>query len=166
MAKEKTIIDEKDVIEPKKIETTSTDEIADYFKQFNKGATIETLEKDNQEATAQSVAEDSQPKKRRRRTKKKMIVSGEILTGALFLTIIDMLLPMLIAIVNNYASKNKIKHEDLQLTREQQKQLEPIADEVMKEIEMNANPVAIMIIAMAGIYGMNFMAAKFNVNTV
>ena len=89
-------------------------------------------------------------------------ITGEIISGVLFLTLIDMLFPMLIAGLNNIASKDKIKYEHLQLTDKQKKELEPVANEVAKRIALTGNPIVLMCIAMGGIYGLNFAMLKMN----
>ncbi len=94
--------------------------------------------------------------------KEKMEISGSLIDGALFIMLVDMLLPLLITVANNQLSKDKIDIEDLQLTDKQKKDLSPIADEVVKKISLEANPIWLMVIAMGGIYGINFMVAKQN----
>lgn len=98
--------------------------------------------------------------KHRGPAKEKMEISGSLIDGALFIMLIDMLLPLLITVANNQLSKDKIDIEDLQLTEKQKKDLAPISDEVVKKLSMEANPVWLLIIAMGGIYGINFMVAK------
>lgn len=88
-------------------------------------------------------------------------LSGEILTGALFITLIDLCLPMIIAGLNNRFSKSKIKASDLYLTAKQKSELSPIADKVVKQFDFNANPNALLVISMIGIYGANFAMLKF-----
>ncbi len=88
-------------------------------------------------------------------------LSGEILTGALFITLIDLCLPMIIAGLNNRFSKQKIKASDLYLSAKQKSELAPIADKVVKQFDFNANPNALLIISMLGIYGANFAMLKF-----
>lgn len=103
--------------------------------------------------------------KPKRRNKKKMdaqFISGDIISGALFLTFIDMLLPMAIATANNTLSDDKVSAKSMQLTQTQKNELEPIADALMKEIQIKANPLVILIVSMISVYGMNFVQAKFS----
>jgi hypothetical protein len=94
---------------------------------------------------------------------KEMQISGSLIDGALFIMLVDLLFPLIITLVNNKVSKDKVDVEDLQLTEKQKKDLEPIATEAMKSMSMKANPMLLMLISFAGIYGINFMAAKTNV---
>jgi hypothetical protein len=87
-------------------------------------------------------------------------ISGEIISGALFMTMIDLLLPLLFITANNYFSKTKIKAEDLQLTDKQKNELEPIAEKVAAQVRLTANPTVVLIFTLAGIYGLNFIKAK------
>lgn len=95
--------------------------------------------------------------------KKEMEISGSLIDGALFIMLVDLLFPLIITLVNNKVSKDKIDVEDLQLTEKQKKDLEPIATEAVKSLSMKANPMMLMFISFAGIYGINFMAAKTQV---
>lgn len=88
------------------------------------------------------------------------VLSGAVIDGALFLMLIDLLVPFLISVLNNKFSDKKIKDSDLQLTSEQKKKLEPLADRVVQMMSLKANPVVLLTMAMTGIYGLNFMAAK------
>ncbi len=85
---------------------------------------------------------------------------SDLLTGALFISMIDILLPLLIEVVNNKFSKDKIKASDLTLTAEQQKRLSPIADELVKRLNLDLHPGLLLILGLAGIYGLNYAAIK------
>jgi len=87
-------------------------------------------------------------------------LGGAFLTGALFLTMIDLLFPMLIAVVNNQFTKTKIDPDNLRLDASQKKELQPVADEVVKYINFEANPVVLLLIGLGGVYGMNFYIQK------
>jgi hypothetical protein len=87
-------------------------------------------------------------------------ISGDLINGALFLMLIDLIMPMLIAFMNNKTSKKKIDASDLQMTEKQKKDLEPIANSVTKMLNINAHPVTALVIALAGIYGINLVALK------
>lgn len=104
--------------------------------------------------TAKKQAEKNAP------PKEVMEISGTLIDGALFIMLIDLLFPLAITFLNNKASKAKIKVEDLQLTEKQKRDLQPVSDEVVKYLMLRANPIWLMAIAMTGIYGINFMAAK------
>lgn len=87
-------------------------------------------------------------------------LSGELLTGALFLTLVDLLFPIIICGINNRFTKDKIKASDLSLTEKQKKEIAPIADRVLKQINVQANPTLLLFLSMVGIYGANFAVAK------
>jgi len=87
-------------------------------------------------------------------------LSGELLTGALFLTLIDLLFPIVIAGINNRFSKDKINASALSLTEKQKKEIAPIADRVLKQINVQANPTLLLFLSVVGIYGANFAVAK------
>jgi len=91
----------------------------------------------------------------------KMELQGSsLIDGALFIMLIDMLFPLIITALNNKFTDSKIKLEDLQLNDKQKKDLTPVADEVIKKLSLQANPIWLLVIAMSGIYGINYMAAK------
>lgn len=87
-------------------------------------------------------------------------ISGEILTGALFLTLIDLVMPVLIIGLNNRFSDQKMNAKDLKLSDKQKAELAPIADKVVKQLNINANPNMLLIVSMFGIYAANFVALK------
>lgn len=92
-------------------------------------------------------------------------IEGEaLISGALMLMLIDLALPNLISFANNKFNKKgkKIKASDLQMTEEQRRDLEPLADQVAKEMMLKASPLSVLIISMIGIYGINFMMLKAN----
>lgn len=91
-------------------------------------------------------------------------VSGVLIDGAIFILMVDMVFPLAIALVNNYFSEDKINPERLKLTPEQRKQIEPIIDKVMKNITMTGNPFVILFFTLVTAYGVNFMAAKFDLD--
>lgn len=88
-----------------------------------------------------------------------MEVSGEILTGAMCLTMIDFIIPMLISMTHNFMAKTKINYEDLKLTDKQRNELTPVANNVVKALKLNANPVAIAIVSLLCIYSVQTMVA-------
>lgn len=87
-------------------------------------------------------------------------ISGSIISGALFLTIINLLFPMLFSVVNNMVSKKKIAFEDLQIDDKTLKQLDELSDKALKHIKIEANPVAVLLVTMVGLYAMQFMTVR------
>lgn len=103
---------------------------------------------------------NSDGKKERKKRVKDSIDSDPLLNGALFLTLIDVIIPLVLCGVNNYMSGTKVNPDDLQLTEKQKNQLAPLAEKVVQKYNMNIDPTAGLIIAIVGIYGMNFLALK------
>lgn len=84
-------------------------------------------------------------------------LSGEILSGLMFITLIDMLFPLLITTVNNLYSKKKVKADQLKLTAKQKNELAPICDKIVEKWNITADPVWLLLISMVGIYGVNYI---------
>lgn len=91
---------------------------------------------------------------------KSQTLGGSVLTGAMFLTMVDLIIPLAIAGANNYLSKDKIKPSDLKLQKSQINELAPLCDEVLKQWQISARPEYLLAISMVGIYGLNFFMAK------
>lgn len=89
-----------------------------------------------------------------------MTLDSELLSGALFLTLIDLIVPSIIVFLNNKVSKKKIEVDQLSLTPKQKAELERVADAVVKKINFNGSPVTLLLVSLLGIYGVNFMALK------
>lgn len=87
-------------------------------------------------------------------------ISGMLIDGALFLTLIDLIFPLIISIINNRFTDDKINPEQLQMTKEQKNQLTPVCDKVMNQLSISGNPMVILLLGMFAVYGLNFMAAK------
>ena len=87
-------------------------------------------------------------------------ISGDIISGALFLTIINVLCPMLFSLVNNMVSKKKIAYEDMQIDEKTLKQLDELSNKALKHIKIEANPVGVLLFTMVGLYAMQFMTIK------
>jgi hypothetical protein len=85
---------------------------------------------------------------------------SSILTGAMFITLIDLVFPMLIELGNNLLTKQKISANDLKLTKVQKDELQPLADLVVKQINFTGNPIWLLALSLIGTYAMNFMVLK------
>jgi hypothetical protein len=92
-------------------------------------------------------------------------LTGDLIDGGLFLTMINLIFPMLIAFANNYFSDDKINPEKLKLTKEQIKDLTPITDQAMKQISLTGNPIVILCIGLCAAFGINLMALKMEQQT-
>lgn len=88
------------------------------------------------------------------------VLTGEIISGALFLTMIDMIFPMVLAGVNNQFSKVKIDADKMQLTDKQKKELEPLFNAIVKAINFEGNPVLLGVVGLGSIYAMNFIMQR------
>ncbi len=89
-----------------------------------------------------------------------MSISGEILSGTLFLTLIESFMPILIGILNEQFDNKKVDIKKLKLTAGQKKELSPICDEVVKHFNITGNPVMLLIGSLIGIYGINYMSLR------
>lgn len=87
-------------------------------------------------------------------------IKSVILSGILFITLIDIFLPLVISLIHGLLSKKPLPMEKLQLTDEQRNQLAPMGDAVVDYYKLNGNPAAVLFITMAGLYGMNYMLAR------
>lgn len=87
-------------------------------------------------------------------------IQNSLITGSLFLLVVDLVIPFTIAAVNNWFSKTKIDSSKLGLTEKQKKDLEPLCNEVVKYLNLNANPVVIFIVSYGAICVMNYMLQK------
>jgi len=89
-----------------------------------------------------------------------VIGENPIITGGLLMLLIDLVLPNVIALINNKVSKSKITASSLQLSEDERRQLEPLADQVAREMSVKANPLTVLIISLVGMYGMKLMTQK------
>jgi hypothetical protein len=94
------------------------------------------------------------------RNETKVIKGNNLLTGLMMLTFIDLIFPLVITVVNNRFTKKSIKSHQLKLSKTQKNELTPLADEVVKMLDIEANPLHMLIISMIGVYGLNLMEAR------
>ena len=100
------------------------------------------------------------PLKKKTRRSKKAVVSGEIMTGAMFLFLIDTIFPSVICAVNNRFSDKKVSPEKLMLTANQKKELEPLAQQVAEHLQAKGDPVTMFAITLLSLYGLNLMMQR------
>jgi len=86
------------------------------------------------------------------------IGDNPMLSGSMIILMIDLIIPNLICFAGNRFTKKKIKPQRLQMTSKQREELEPIAEKVAQQMALKANPMAVLIISLLGIYGVNFMS--------
>lgn len=87
-------------------------------------------------------------------------INNQLISGSLFITLIDYVFPLIIGFINNRFSKTKIDGSKLKLTDEQRKDLKPLADEAVKYMNLSANPVLLFTLSLGGLYVMNFFLQK------
>jgi hypothetical protein len=144
------------------ISTSGINEVNDLLSGYTEKVIIDT-----------PSAQDAEKKKRGRPKKGEqdktpqgtfsdpnVMPENPIISGSLMVLLIDLILPNVICMINNKVSKKKIKANLLMMTDEQRKQLEPVADQVAKEMSLKANPLTVLIVSMIGIYGVNLMMLK------
>ncbi len=90
------------------------------------------------------------------------IQGGILITGGLFLTLINLIIPLLVSVLNNWLTDTKIKPEQMQLSKEQIKELDPVCDAVMKQMTLTGNPMVLLFIGLFSAYGLKFMDLKLN----
>ncbi len=153
-----TELETNDVQTEVQMENAPDKEIQDLLSGYSEKIQIDepsAIENEKQKKTRRKKVEPVQPQ----------IIEYPLITGALMLMLIDLALPNLISLSNNFIVKKtktgkKVKAGDLQMTKDQRAELEPIADQVAKEMMLKANPLAVLILSMLGIYGINFMMLK------
>lgn len=83
------------------------------------------------------------------------------ISGRMFLMMINFIAPEAFAMMYNlFNKKQKIKSDDLKLTDEEKNEVEPLADEVAREIMSNTSPMTQFLMYMGIIYGSKLMFAK------
>ena len=88
-------------------------------------------------------------------------VGGSLISGALFLTLIDVLIPLIIGLINDRMHpKEKLDINRLKLTPKQHEELKPMCNEVVKQLQITSNPVVLLIVSLIGIYGMNYVSLR------
>ncbi len=90
------------------------------------------------------------------------IEAGILIDGAMFLLLINMLVPLVLSSLNNYLAKDKIKPEQIELTKDQEKKFAPIVDKCMQGLMMTGDPKWVLFFGLATVFGMNYMMAKMN----
>lgn len=156
--------------EAEKIQVEKENNPANYKLPENINEIEDQLKTFKTEAVIEPILISGEPEIKGKRTRKKkgendsefagIIGGSSIVSGALFLLLIDFIIPNIICLLNNKVSKKKINPSLLKLLDEQKKELEPIADEVAKLINLKGNPMTILIASLAAIYLGNFMLIK------
>lgn len=87
-------------------------------------------------------------------------LTGMLMDAGLFMMLVDMAIPAVIVFANNYLSKDKMQVKHLQLTKDQSKQLEPIAEKMIQQLTLKGSPAVMFFLGLIISYGFNFMTAK------
>lgn len=91
-------------------------------------------------------------------------LTGELIGGAMFITMIDLFLPGLFVLFNNWLvtdKKDMIKMSEMQLEESTIKRLEPVADKSLRRLKLRGDPTVWLIITMMGCYAIRFGQIKF-----
>lgn len=113
-----------------------------------------------------------QPKKRGRKPGQKnkkddeLIISSPLITGAMFLMACDFIFPACVSWVYNKTNRDKIDGKLLKLDEDQKKEIEPLAAEVVKQLNLRMSPLMAYALTMSGIYFMNIQKIKLNEKNV
>lgn len=90
------------------------------------------------------------------------IPASMLVNGALFLMVINFIIPGIIVSVNNWLSpKEKMTMKDLQLTKDEKKEIDPLMDATLKQLNIQANPLFLLILTLTFTYSNKFISKKF-----
>lgn len=91
------------------------------------------------------------------------VVGGELITGAMFISIIDLLLPAVIVTINNFITepKHHMKITDMQLGDEVTAKLKPLAESTLRRIKLRGDPMTWLFLTMAGMYAYRYGQVHF-----
>lgn len=91
-------------------------------------------------------------------------LTGDLIGGAMFITMIDLFLPGLFVLFNNWLvtdRKDIIKMSEMQLDEKTIKRLEPVADKSLRRLKLRGDPTVWLFITMIGCYGIKYGQIKF-----
>lgn len=89
----------------------------------------------------------------------KPIFVGAVINGAIFITMIDIFVPMIITAIHNKVSKKKIKLQDLKLEKSVKSELEPLCNEVIRSMNIQMNPSVALLLTVITMYSTAWMTA-------
>ena len=89
-------------------------------------------------------------------------IKGSLLiNGALFLSIVNFIVPLLICTVNNWLNKkDKMTVKELQLDASEKKEIDPLMDATLKQLNITGNPLVLLSITLTAAYAMKFVNRK------
>jgi hypothetical protein len=87
--------------------------------------------------------------------------ASKYLTGAIVLMMIDAVIPSVLIKMMSMANPKykQIKTKEIKLSKEQKNDLEPLADEVVKQMTVTMSPMTAFLVCTSLIYGTNIMTA-------
>ncbi len=89
------------------------------------------------------------------------IPSSVLVNGAMFMGFINFVIPLIMVTANNWLSpKEKMEQKDLRLTNEDRKDIDPLMDATLKQLNIQGNPALLLAIALVGAYSMKFFNKK------
>lgn len=91
---------------------------------------------------------------------KKVKVSADtVLKGSVVMLLINIAVPSLIAVAHNKFATGyePINKNDLKASKVTMKELEPLADEVFKSMEVKSSPMSLFLMGLAATYGLTYL---------
>ena len=89
-----------------------------------------------------------------------------LINGALFLSVINFIIPLTIVTINNWVSpREKMTLKDLRLTNEEKKEIDPLMDATLKQLNIQGNPLILLMITLTAAYSMKFIGKKVDIET-
>jgi len=94
------------------------------------------------------------------------IQATTFITGAVFVTMIDMIIPLFMVGIYNFVQGRKkrdfkpLDYEKVQMTPKQKSDLGMVADAVVRELKLSGSPSFLFFLGLAGVYFMNFILQK------
>lgn len=84
-----------------------------------------------------------------------------LINGALFLSVVNFVIPMIIITANNWLyPKEKMVLKDLKFTDSEKKEIDPLMDATLKQLNINGNPLVLLLIILTAGYAMKFIGKK------
>lgn len=120
----------------------------------------------------QRGAKKGQPKPPKKGTAPPLNPAGQLsiqatvfITGAIFITLVDLLLPLAITGIYNWINSKKkdgvlLDYEKMKMTPSQRSDLAPVGDAVVRELKLNGSPTLLFLLGLVGVYFMNFILNK------
>jgi len=113
-----------------------------------------------------------QPKPPRKGTAPPLNPAGQLsiqatvfITGAIFLSMVDLLIPLISTTIYNFIQSKKkdgiiLDCEKMKMTPSQKADLAPVGDAVVRELKLSGSPTVLFLTGLAGVYFMNFIMHK------